>query len=362
MIKKAFIPKTVKVGFQERDSTFTKEIAYLTYKDETGTLRKKRSWEKWQGYACSPDIELINHPVSGFFLNKNAEGKPNEGFNWYFRNSYIRVLDPRGFEFEMSVSNLTYILNHCTIKNGQLEGEFIYGWDRADMILIPLSSPEYQKVQEYSNKRYAPKLKKEDFEVGRVYLDKRNKEFVYMGQSSRYAWAGIENEGQNMGLYHFFISYKKEKSLQENDSFVFRKDWIDIVKKPETNFISKEHLVSKEDMKELQKILDRNVEYSPIDPTSIDYISNEKEIMRLLKNPYSGLTNGVYVKTNGVFISVRIDRNTSYSIIEQGPNGKILYKTKSEELAEAARELVNFGLYIRVVYLKNGCRYERENW
>jgi hypothetical protein len=43
---------------------------------------------------------------------------------------HIVVYDPRGFEFEISIPNLLYILQECTSTKGKgLDGEFVYlGW------------------------------------------------------------------------------------------------------------------------------------------------------------------------------------------------------------------------------------------
>ena len=43
-----FIPKKIKVGFQNRDDTYTNKLAYVIYYDEKGKLRKQASWESWR--------------------------------------------------------------------------------------------------------------------------------------------------------------------------------------------------------------------------------------------------------------------------------------------------------------------------
>jgi hypothetical protein len=38
-----------------------------------------------------------------------------------------------GFEFEISIPNLLYILQECTSTKGKgLDGEFVYAWDGKD--------------------------------------------------------------------------------------------------------------------------------------------------------------------------------------------------------------------------------------
>ena len=36
-----FIPKTIKVGYQERKDTYTGQLAYIIYYDQRNVLRKK---------------------------------------------------------------------------------------------------------------------------------------------------------------------------------------------------------------------------------------------------------------------------------------------------------------------------------
>lgn len=143
-----FIPRKIKVGFQKRHDTYTQKLAYVIYYDEKGKLRKEKSWNSWR----DSDIEaadFTNEPIEGFVLNKKAGGYST---GWNHRQTYVRVYDPRGFEFEISIPNLLYILeNTNSIKGKGLEGEFVYGWDGTELVLIPTSSPDYNEIMEYNN-------------------------------------------------------------------------------------------------------------------------------------------------------------------------------------------------------------------
>jgi hypothetical protein len=41
------IPKVINVGFNKRNDTYTGKLAYVTYTDEKGVLRKETSWLGW---------------------------------------------------------------------------------------------------------------------------------------------------------------------------------------------------------------------------------------------------------------------------------------------------------------------------
>src|SRR5271170_5491801 len=105
-VKQLFIPDKIKIGFQEREGTYTKKLAYVIYFDQKGVLRKEKSWESWRDKKI-PALEFSNESTAGFVLNKGVGGQ-RCSYGWNARNEYIRVYDPRDFEFEISVANLLF--------------------------------------------------------------------------------------------------------------------------------------------------------------------------------------------------------------------------------------------------------------
>lgn len=184
-----FIPRKIKVGFQNRDGTYTGKLAYVIYYDEKGRLRKEASWENWRNKDIEP-LEYDNEPLEGFVLNKKVGGYACDWGN--FRQAYVRVYDPRGFEFEITVPNLLYILEHTSsIKGKGLEGSFVYGWDGTDLVLIPTCSPDYASLSALNNKRFEnDAIKAKDLKIGATYLTRKNERFTYMGRYYRYDYYG----------------------------------------------------------------------------------------------------------------------------------------------------------------------------
>lgn len=175
-----YVPKRIKVGFNNRDDTYTGKLAYVIYYDEKGKLRKETSWNSWRNKEIDSE-EYNNEPISGFVLNKKVGDYSGDWGN--YRQAYCRIYDPRGFEFEITINNLLFILEHCTCYPGKgLEGDFVYGWDGKDLILLPTKSPDYIEIEKYSkriNERKA--FKGKDLIIGATYLTKDNEEWVYMG-------------------------------------------------------------------------------------------------------------------------------------------------------------------------------------
>ena len=172
-----FIPKQITVGYQERLDTYTKKLAYVIYTDNKGVLRKEKSWNSWRTESLGKD-EFKNEALEGFVLNKNVGGHKS---GWDVRQAYCRVYDPRGFEFEITIPNLLYILENAnSIKGKGLEGKFIYGWDRTDLVLIPEDAPEFQGMKDFTDIQ-GLKIDKKDLVVGCKYLTKENRIVTYLG-------------------------------------------------------------------------------------------------------------------------------------------------------------------------------------
>ena len=172
-----YIPKKIKVGYQNRYDTYTKKLAYVIYYDEKNKLRKETSWNNWRDEKIEPD-DFDNEPTRGFVLNKKVGDYSGDWGN--HRQAYCRIYDPRGFEFEITINNLLYILENCDCLKGKgLDGEFVYGWDRKDLILIPVDSPDYKEIKTRTDKiQNGKKFKGKDLIIGATYLTKNNEQWI----------------------------------------------------------------------------------------------------------------------------------------------------------------------------------------
>jgi len=248
-----FIPKQLNVGFQSRSDTYTQKLAYVIYYDQTGKLRKETSWNSWRDDKIDP-VLLENEPTSGFVINKKAGGYDT---GWNHRNTYVRIYDPRDFEFEISVANLLYILeNTNSIKGKGLKGEFVYGWEGTELILIPVESPDYKKMEEFSSILQNHKhIKCKELKVGATYKTKANDSWIYMGRFDKYNYDKI-NVKKHYWFYDAQTGYDyfyPLKSIGDRIISIEREDCI-------------------ENYADIFEKLERDSEYSPIDDTHIDYI------------------------------------------------------------------------------------------
>jgi len=229
-----FIPDKCKVGLQLREGTYTGKLGYIIYHDGK-VWRKETSWESWrhkvgQEYhiwnresreniegvhdeSVAP-IEFDNTPTEGFVLNKKAGGYSS---GWNHRQTYSRVYDPRGWEFEITVENLIYILQECNSYKGKgLEGEFVYSWAGKDLVLLPVSSPDYAECQKFTDLQ-SVKFSARDLVEGHTYLTSRMEEWVYLGRHLVYEDTYYNNTPMERDRQGKVVGKKKHVFMTHED-------------------------------------------------------------------------------------------------------------------------------------------------
>lgn len=205
--KKLYIPDELLVGFQKRSDTMTGLLSYITYK-KSNRIYKETSWKGW----IDDNIKTTqpkNLPTSGFLVSKDIE---RISYSYYSRGSVrskMRIYDPRGFDFEISIPNLCYIIETCNLNNGEIEGEFVYAWDGNELILLPTKTIEYKESKTFSNNENK-KISARELVVGATYQTKKIEEHVVY-----------------IGRYDFYsnLNYKKERELideMRDQGFVVR--------------------------------------------------------------------------------------------------------------------------------------------
>lgn len=256
MKTKLFISKKIKVGFNLRPDTYNGKLGYVIGHDGK-KWRKEPSWEGWrQKFQDGPSfeeekrkqyderlanlkrnnyteeqiaqylpsyekfqpyfgkfindksiepVEYDNIPTEGFVLNKKVGG--NTG-GWNPRATYTRVYDPRGFEFEISIPNLLFILQECNAMKGKgLEGEFVYSWEGKDLVLLPIHCEEFRASSNFTEVQ-AGKVGVKDLVEGCTYKDKQLEDFVYLG---KFNWFDDYSNILTVKKSYIFYDLKRKK-------------------------------------------------------------------------------------------------------------------------------------------------------
>lgn len=213
MHEQLFIAPKIKVGFQKRTDTYTEMLAYVVYYDLKGILRKEKSWESWRDKNIDP-VEFDNVPTEGFVLNKNVGGGRS---HWDARQEYVRVYDPRNFEFEITVPNLLFILKECDCSRGKgLEGKFVYAWSGTTLVLLPASSEEYKKSAGYTSLQGKTILAKELIR-GTPYLTLKQEKWIYLDRRIKHNVVNGYRSNKPVEMMYVFWD-------EAHSNFVFQKD------------------------------------------------------------------------------------------------------------------------------------------
>lgn len=351
-----YLPKKIRVGYQERTDTYTKRLAYVIYYRD-GELRKQKSWESWRDEKI-PANDFDNEPTEGFVLNKEAGGY-NYGWN-DCRQSWIRVYDPRGFEFEITPENLLFILEHAnSIKGKGLEGDFVYAFDGKDLLLMPTSCPDYIELQELTNKVDNKEfLTGKQLEDGCTYLTKDNEEITFLTKDYYYSW-----------------NYSDDKSIKNGKVFWFAEhsSWSDHYFSTHYSSISKKIIrkVEKNERayREGWESLKKNCSYSPMQEPVYCKLTSEliKEYPTILENfelvVYTDKQNKIVFRRydNSYYIS---SYNNAYLRLENVPdffdNYPVLRcKTdKNNRHIVTIDQILQLDCTVKKVLLKSGALYE----
>jgi hypothetical protein len=357
-----FIPKEIKVGFQERDSTYTKKLAYVIYYDLQNKLRKETSWQSWRDEKIEPK-DFENVPTSGFVLNKKVGDYVSD---WNHRQAYVRVYDPRDFEFEITIENLLYILENAnSIKGKGLEGEFIYGWDGKELLLIPTESPDYKEINKYNNilvnKEF---IKPKELKIGATYLNKNNNEMIYMGTFDYYddgyqdiatkkvfethsEWRkyrdenNVDKRSSNYG-YAYGIKYKKQRMVFAYKSNRDEKYYFNFYPSISKKFIATvdENCVS--NYSEIFEQLEVNSHISPIDNSKDKYVPHTLEsFIDLVSAKYSWYSSHIYT-FNFEEYTVKLDNDGGKLYIAKPYNANLKNMTRCETIKEVGYYSKNY--------------------
>ena len=276
MQTKLFIPTKLKVGFQQDETTYSEKLAYVIYYDQKGVLRKENSWKGWvhhpgdkgiDGDILSEDFDpydFDNTPMTGFILNRNVGGV-RQSYGHNARVEKVRVFDPRGFEIEIDLPNLLFILQECDSTKGKgLEGEFVYAWSGKNLVLLPTHSLEYQESMKHT-KRQDKKVTKSDMVEGCRYTFKSGESAIYLGRHESYEKIDFRyNKPDNI--------YKKSHIFYTNEG-----DYL--IEKGFTKIATKDTEIPDSDYAEqLEKFL-KSPYHSKLDRLEIDHIPySDKEI------------------------------------------------------------------------------------
>lgn len=173
-------PEKLKVGFQKREETYNGNLAFITYYNVDNTVKNEKSFNSWCNSKI-PVVEYDNKPQTGYVLNKGIKHYGHFGNN----SQKIRIYDPRGFEFEITVDNLIELTQYSDINSQEIIQECVLAWNNNQVYLVPTNSLTYKEilnVPKSNPKDIKPFEKKDVLVVGNTYATKSMPYLYYMGK------------------------------------------------------------------------------------------------------------------------------------------------------------------------------------
>jgi len=231
-------------------------------------------------------IEYPNEPLDGFVLNRKAGGYST---GWNHRQTYCRVYDPRGFEFEISIPNLLYILENANSTVGKgLDGKFIYGWEGTELILIPENAPEYKEMVKFTELQ-EKKVNKKELIPGGIYVTSQNQKVVYLEDAYSYDSYGRRSESKVL----WFLSKRTDYLGNPYNSIINQ----------QISTIKEYTGENDEEYATYMELLYNNKSHSPSVVAEVSYVPiTEKDILSYDKNnTYSWIYNSVFILENGKY-------------------------------------------------------------
>lgn len=158
-----------KVGFNHRRDTYTTKLGFINPLVSEATPKKSEKYQLGKSYDNWRDEKIDeefydNEPLSGFVLNYRVGG---QSYGWSGREPKFRVLDPRGFEIEITLDNLVDLTEFGMGKGKVFEGELIYIYYNGRLTLINTEDSRYKNL--YLKDKTDIKYDNEDFVVGGIY-------------------------------------------------------------------------------------------------------------------------------------------------------------------------------------------------
>lgn len=120
-------------------------------------------------------VILDNAPISGF---KVSRAQRNAG--WKNIITSIRMEDPRGFEVDITMTNLVMLTDCAVIQNGEILQECVWARDGSFNVLLPVNSAPYLEAKE-NTRRANSKVSTRTLNIGDTIQTDKAVIGVYMG-------------------------------------------------------------------------------------------------------------------------------------------------------------------------------------
>lgn len=233
------LPDEFYVGFANKDPDSSEpHLAFLTPNGTDKAFQKRKTTvDNWANQRPYKHISVDGRWVKVDLIPRAAEVLKNELLEGYaisqsIRRTYWgggnvvwRVVDPRGFEFEISSSNFARIIDCTDVKQGVIQGKCILGRLGAENILLPENSQPYQDAVKVTAAKKTTTINKKNITVGSRITLNTSIEAIFMGKV--YVLSVKYGDSKNVGEWYDAITLEQSEwyAIYCDGDILLRKDF-----------------------------------------------------------------------------------------------------------------------------------------
>lgn len=324
--KNMFIPEKIKVGFYEESDNVTKKTALIIPMEYDGTYQKNKNFSRYTDEKMGT-IESENLPMTGFCLNKSEDNCVSrwEGYNYLEK---IVIYDPRGFEFNISLKNLLFILEQT--DSHSIEGaEFAYGWYDNELLLLPTQSEDYKEGLEKSlRERKKGYITPKELIVGATYMTKENLKLIYLGRHNEYYYQrGLYEPSRKSAKPFYFACVHENQTFDVYTLPNIKHQFVEVLEEQEHSRLT-----------EFMAFLEKQTYFSPVDnkQTIVEDMSFEffEDLLKIESNHFT---------EESFFLSIVAMNGKTYFILPEktSPFDQFYFTGEKDENGREQKHLYN---------------------
>lgn len=198
-------------------------LAYMTYLDFTKSNELSSACKKrietgcnWARNNIDTGVTFGNVPTSNIYISHSVS-------RWTTQNKLFRIVDPRGFEIELSTGNIALLLHYTTVVNGYITEPCVYCYEGGEKFLLPINSELYEEITQSINEHNSMKsnlVKMSDLQVGKLYEFLNGEIKEYLGRYDIEYTCTLNNDVK------VWETQERSKTLVDNQVHLFRELYV----------------------------------------------------------------------------------------------------------------------------------------
>lgn len=215
------------VGFQKRDKEGI-SLGFMTpYGTDAQAKKRIATVDTWAGSGYGtynsetrqydkldkiPPIIYDNKPMTGFKVSHTV----NHSSSWNSCADKWRILDPRGFELEITSGNFERVLEFTDVLKGEIQGELIWARLKGNNVLVPVATDIYRNTMDNTT-RDKSKVSLKELRPGYKATLKNGNVGTYMG-----LFHLVQNVSYSSdSAFNYMVTAKKRHVFMKEDKSGF---------------------------------------------------------------------------------------------------------------------------------------------